>query len=71
MNNTELIEIKCSKAQFDRIIANLTTTGCLINNRCVLGKSKYTCPAINGKEHLLNCPQCLKRNIKHIGKDKN
>lgn len=66
MNNTELIEIKCSKAQFDRIMMNLTTAGCLVNNRCVLGKSQYTCPALSGKESELSCTQCLKRNIKHI-----
>lgn len=61
-----MIEIKCSKAQFDRIMVNLITAGCLVGHKCVLGKSQYTCPALNGKEPTLNCTDCLKRNIKHI-----
>ena len=62
-----MIEIKCSKAQFDRIMTNLSTCGCLSKSNglsvCVLGKSQYTCPAINGKNPQLSCTECLRKNI--------
>ena len=61
-----MIEIKCSKAQFDRIMKNLTEGGILVNNKCVLGKSAGTCPSVNGTEPELSCKDCLKRNIKRI-----
>ena len=59
-----MIEIKCSKAQFERILTNLTDCGMLINERCVLGKSYTTCPALNGKNPDLRCAECLRKNIK-------
>lgn len=65
-----MVEIKCSKAQFDRIMTNLSTCGCLCKSNglsvCVLGKSQYTCPAINGKSPELTCKQCLEKNIKRV-----
>lgn len=61
-----MIEIKCSKTQFDRIMKNLTEGGIIVKNKCVLGKSVYTCPSINGREPKLTCKDCLKRNIKRI-----
>ncbi len=65
-----MIEIKCSKAQFDRIMTNLSTCGSLSKSNglsvCILGKSQYTCPAINGKNPNLSCTDCLRKNIKHI-----
>lgn len=66
-----MIEIKSSKAQFKRIMTNLKESGCLVGGRCVLGKNYTTCPALNGKEPLLTCPDCLDRNIKHVGNNIN
>ena len=63
-----MIEIKCSKAQYNRILTNLTDCGMLINGRCVLGKSYTTCPGTNGSQPALNCRECLKKNIKHVDK---
>lgn len=63
----KMIEIKCSKAQFDRIMTNLSTCGRLSKRNglavCVLGKSQYSCPAINGKNPQLSCIECLRKNI--------
>ena len=61
-----MIEIKCSKAQYNRILTNLTDNGALINGRCVLGKSYLTCPATNGIKPELSCKECLKKHIKHV-----
>lgn len=65
------VEIKCSKAQFDRIMTNLSTCGCLSRSNgmavCVLGKSQYSCPAINGKNPQLTCSECLRKNIVRKG----
>ena len=61
-----MIEIKCSKAQFKRILASLTESGMLFNNHCVLGKSSTTCPATNGSQPNLTCKDCLKKNIKRV-----
>ncbi len=63
-----MIEIKCSKAQFNRIMENLSTCGCLSKRNglavCVLGKSIYSCPAIIGKNTNLTCTECLQKHIK-------
>ncbi len=57
-----MIEIKCSKAQYKRIITALSTSG-LINGKCVLGKDGYSCPSVNGKNPSLTCTECLRKNI--------
>lgn len=61
-----MIEIKCSKAQFKRILTSLTESGMLFDNRCVLGKTSATCPAVNGSKPKLTCKDCLKKNIKRV-----
>lgn len=58
-----MIEIKCSKAQFNRIIHRLMI-GCLIDDKCVLGKNEFTCHFIKGKTP--SCTECLKQHIKRI-----
>lgn len=63
-----MIEIKCSKAQFDRILTSLTDCGMLFSGCCVLGKSYATCPATNGSQPDLRCKECLKKNVKRIDK---
>ncbi len=58
-----MIKIKCSKAQFDRIIKNILAGGCITrDNICVLGKSAHTCP-YNKRGVVLECKKCLKENI--------
>ena len=59
-----MIEIKCSKAQFKRIMVNLTEAGCLVDGKCVLGKSLYTCYGNTGK--VANCSECICKHIKHV-----
>lgn len=61
-----MIEVKCTKAEYRRILDALSESGLLLNERCVLGKDEFTCPAANGKEPCLDCSECLRRNIKHI-----
>lgn len=58
-----MIEIKCSKAQFERIMKNLTEAGCLVDGKCVLGKGLYTCYSTLGK--VTSCTECLRKHIKH------
>ncbi len=68
-----MIEIKCSKAQFNRIMTNLSTCGCLFKQNglsvCVLGKSQYSCPELNGKNPQLKCTECLQKHIKRSDTD--
>ena len=70
LRSKSMIEIKCSKAQFNRIITNLAASGYSLNSSgnavCILGKSYHNCPAINGKSPELTCTQCLNKNIKRI-----
>lgn len=64
-----MIEIKCSKAQFNRIMTNLTDAGCLVDGKCVLGKGYNTCPSLN-KNKTISCKDCLNNHIKHVNTDK-
>jgi len=59
-----MVEIKCSKAQYTRIINTLIDGGPLIDGRCILGKTFSTCPALKGKP--IDCPTCIKNNFKHV-----
>lgn len=61
-----MIEIKCSKAQYERVLSKCQN-GPLIDGKCVLGKNENTCPALVG-DKFLSCDQCLRKNIKHIRK---
>lgn len=60
-----MIEIKSSKSQFNRIMKNLCDAGCLVDGKCVLGKSINTCPSING-DKVISCKECLNKHIKHV-----
>ena len=59
-----MIEIKCSKAQYNRIINSIIDTGRLIDDKCILGKTFKTCPSLKGKP--VDCPTCIKNNFKHV-----
>lgn len=61
-----MIEIKCSKAQYERFLSKCQT-GPLINGRCVLGKNEYNCPALVGGK-FYSCDECLRKNIRYIKK---
>lgn len=63
-----MIEIKCTKAQYKRIIKALNQCG-LIDGKCVLGKDGYTCPICIGTSSEFNCLKCLERHI--VRKDDN
>lgn len=58
-----MIQIKCTKTQFQRIIKALSVNP-LENNRCVLGKTEKTCPSLNNKVE--SCQECLRQHIEHI-----
>ncbi len=51
-----MIEIKCSKAQFNRIIDALMRGGLNADGKCVLGKDEYSC-------HYSTCTECFRKNI--------
>lgn len=58
-----MIEVKCSKAQYNRIIKALMQSG-LVNGKCVLGKDGYSCPICTGASNELDCKKCLEKHIK-------
>ncbi len=60
-----MIEIKCSKAQYNRIIEKLMFGG-TVNGKCVLGKNEFTCPAVNGLKPELTCTECFKKKFKRV-----
>lgn len=61
-----MIEIKCSQAQYDRLID--CAKSYFENYVCFLGKHYYSCPSINNLE-CIECDECLKKHIKRIGKN--
>ena len=60
-----MIEIKCKKTQYDRLIKSIVTSTLDDKGRCFLGKTYLTCPAVT-KEFDLSCEVCLRRNIKRV-----
>ena len=58
-----MFEIKCSKAQFKRIIDCLMRSGLDADGRCILGKSEFSCPVTNGNPNL-TCSECIKKNVR-------
>ncbi len=58
-----MIEVKCSKEQYNRLIKALMQSG-LVGDRCVLGKDGYSCPICTGKSGETDCKKCLEKNIK-------
>ena len=59
-----MIEIKCSKAQYERFIDCVSGSYITADNKCILGKSWASCPATNGKNPDLRCEECLRKHIK-------
>lgn len=59
-----MIEIKCSKAQYNRIIYAMANAQ-LSNGRCVIGKSYQTCPALY-VDKSLTCEACIRKRVKRI-----
>ena len=59
-----MIEIKCTKAEYKRIINALLCSNYQDGGKCVMGKGPWTCPAINDENSKLTCEDCLKNNIK-------
>lgn len=63
-----MIEIKCGKRQFDRIITALSVAPLDKRDRCVLGKNAYTCPALSEASGAVDgCRECLKQRITRTG----
>ena len=60
-----MIDVKCSKAQYERLINYLNDAGYVINGKCVLGHG-YPCQGVKEK---ITCKECLYKNIRLI-KDK-
>ena len=58
-----MIEIKCSKAQFNRFIDALMRSGVNADGKCVLGKNEFTCHYTNGKNMNLTCTECFRKSI--------
>lgn len=58
-----MIVIKCSKAQYERIID--AGKSYFENNKCFIGKTFYSCPTIQ-KNSNIKCDECLRKNIKRI-----
>lgn len=57
-----MVEIKCTKAQYKRLIKALNQCG-LVDGKCVLGKDGYSCPICVGTSNELDCRKCLERHI--------
>lgn len=62
-----MFEIKCSKAQYERIIK----AGCTFfeNGKCFLGKTFRFCPNLDDPT-ITSCSECLRENIKRINENK-
>ena len=60
-----MIEIKCSKIQYERIIDALR---CYYeDHKCGIGRSSLSCPAqTNPALHGMRCEECLKKHIRRI-----
>lgn len=56
------IEIKCSKAQFKRILESMESY--YEDGRCVLGKTHETCPSVYVKN--ASCADCIRRNVVRV-----
>lgn len=60
-----MIEIKCTKKQYNKLIDALCISDLDSEGKCFLGKWAMTCPALN-TEPELSCRGCLKRHIKRL-----
>lgn len=60
-----MIEIKCTKAVYERLIEATYTYFDTSTQRCFLGKTYLSCPAERHKE--LTCKECLRKHIKRVG----
>ena len=56
-----MIEIKCSKLQFNRILEAMQDY--YDTDKCILGKTCKSCPACNDKDN--DCKICLSKHVKH------
>lgn len=56
-----MIEIKCSKRQYERIVDALRTYH--EDGACGLGKTYVSCPAVLGRSDL-KCDQCVRKHMK-------
>lgn len=63
-----MIEIKCTKAQYERLIE--CTKSYYEDGKCFLGKTiRFTCPNFNKPN--IDCGKCLREHIKRVnGKKK-
>lgn len=62
-----MIEIKCTKAQYDRLIECVQSY--YEDGKCFLGKSiRFTCPNYKDKNTAISCEECLKKHIKRVDK---
>lgn len=59
-----MIEIKCTQAQYDRLID--CAQAYFKNGKCFLGKGFISCPAIKKPEQKIECEECLRKHIKRI-----
>ncbi len=60
-----MIEIKCTKAQYERLICAAKTY--YEKDVCFLGKTFYSCPSIN-QQSVTDCDECLRKHIKRVDK---
>lgn len=62
-----MIQIQCTKAQYDRLIDAASTY--FENNKCFLGKTFLSCPYID-TINKITCEDCLRMRIKRVIKEK-
>ena len=60
-----MIEIKCGKAQFNRIVEAMIESS-LHEEKCVLGKTAYTCPAVGDNFSSLTCDKCIRAKVLRV-----
>ena len=59
-----MIEIKCTKICYERLIEMAATYFDTESKKCFLGKTFFTCPAYTDRS--IECKTCLRRHIKRI-----
>lgn len=59
-----MIEIKCTKAVYERLIEMAESYFDTSTRRCFIGKTYHTCPAERNRE--LSCEECLRKHIKRV-----
>ena len=60
-----MIEIKCGRNQFNRIINAMVYSALSESGKCIMGKNEWSCPYLR-KGDVADCPKCIKQNVRRV-----